>query len=51
MNLGGYVPLYSYFRIKEYETAALFGVLEGIHLEAPSEEIAAFAAQFTGAYA
>jgi hypothetical protein len=51
MELGSFVPLYSYFRIKEYETAAIFGVLEGIHLEAPQEEIAAFAAQFTGAYA
>jgi hypothetical protein len=51
MELGSYVPLYAYFRIKEYETAAIFGVLEGIHLEAPTDEIAAFAAQLTGAYA
>jgi vacuolar-type H+-ATPase subunit C/Vma6 len=51
MELGSFVPLYAYFRIKEYETAALFGVLEGVHLEAPAEEIAAFAAQLTGAYA
>jgi hypothetical protein len=51
MELGSYVPLYAYFRIKEYETAAVFGVLEGIHLEAPADEIAAFAAELTGAYA
>jgi len=51
MELGSFVPLYTYFRIKEYETAAVFGVLEGVHLEAPADEIAAFAAQLTGAYA
>jgi len=45
------VPLYAWYRIKEYETAAIFGVLEGIHLEAPVDEIAAFAAQYTGARA
>ncbi|MEI6873815.1 MAG: V-type ATPase subunit [Spirochaetota bacterium] len=51
MELESYVPLYAYFRIKEYETAAIFGVLEGIHLEAPVDEIADFAAELTAAYA
>lgn len=45
------VPLYAWYRLKEYERASLFGVLEGIHLEAPVEEIAAFASQYTGARA
>jgi hypothetical protein len=43
-----YVPLYSYFRIKEFETRAIHGIIEGIKLEAPPAEIAAFAAQTTG---
>ncbi|HUX37346.1 MAG TPA: V-type ATPase subunit [Rectinemataceae bacterium] len=46
-----FVPLYAWYRIKEYEIASIFGVLEGIHLEAPVEEIAAFASQYTGARA
>ena len=46
-----FVPLYAWYRIKEYEIASIFGVLEGIHLEAPVEEIAVFAAQYTGARA
>jgi hypothetical protein len=43
-----YVPLYAFFRIKEYETTAIHGVIEGIKLEAPSAEIAAFAIDTTG---
>lgn len=43
-----YVPLYAYFRIKEYETTAIHGVIEGIKLEAPAAEIAAFAIDATG---
>lgn len=46
-----FVPLYAWYRLKEYETASIFGVLEGIHLEAPVDEIAAFASQYTGARA
>jgi len=42
------VPLYSYFRIKEMEAIAIRGVVEGIKLEAPEEEIAAFASERTG---
>jgi hypothetical protein len=43
-----YVPLYAYFRIKEFETTAIHGVIEGIKLEAPAAEIAAFAIDTTG---
>jgi vacuolar-type H+-ATPase subunit C/Vma6 len=43
-----YVPLYAYFRIKEFETTAIHGVIEGIKLEAPPAEIAAFATETTG---
>jgi hypothetical protein len=43
-----YVPPYAYFRIKEFETTAIHGVIEGIKLEAPATEIAAFAAETTG---
>lgn len=43
-----YTPLYCYFKIKEFETAALVGVIEGIHLGAPFEEMASFAAGITG---
>jgi hypothetical protein len=43
-----YVPLYAYFRIKEFEATAIHGVIEGIKLEAPAAEIAAFAIDTTG---
>lgn len=43
-----YTPLYCYFKIKEYETAAVVGIIEGLHLGAPFEEMAAFAAGLTG---
>jgi hypothetical protein len=43
-----YVPLYAFFRIKEFETTAIHGVIEGIKLEAPAAEIAAFAIETTG---
>lgn len=43
-----YTPLYCYFKIKEYETAAVIGIIEGVHLGAPFEEMAAFAAGLTG---
>jgi hypothetical protein len=42
------VPLYSFYKIKEMEAAAIRGVMEGIRLEAPEAEIAAFAAERTG---
>ncbi len=43
-----YAPLYSYFRLREYETASLLGVIEGAHLEIPADEIAAFAMEAAG---
>ncbi len=43
-----YVPLYAYFRLKEFETTAVHGVIEGIKLEAPAAEIASFAVETTG---
>jgi hypothetical protein len=43
-----YVPLYAYFRIKEKETEALHGIIEGLKLEAPASEIGAFAVETTG---
>jgi hypothetical protein len=43
-----YTPLYCYYKIKEYETAAVIGIIEGIHLGAPFEEMASFAAGLTG---
>jgi vacuolar-type H+-ATPase subunit C/Vma6 len=43
-----YVPLYSYYRIKELETRAIHGIIEGIKLEAPAAEIGAFALDTTG---
>lgn len=43
-----YVPLYAYFRIKEFEAQAIQGIIEGIKLEAPANEIAAFAVDMTG---
>ena len=43
-----YTPLYCFFKIKEYETAAIIGVIEGLHLGAPFEEMASFAAGITG---
>ena len=43
-----YTPLYCYFKIKEYETAAIIGIIEGVHLGAPVEEMASFAAGLTG---
>jgi hypothetical protein len=48
LEIESYVPLYSYFRIKEFETTALHGTIEGIKLEAPAAEIGAFAAETTG---
>lgn len=34
-----YTPLYCYFKLKEFETAVLLGLVEGIYLGAPAEEI------------
>ncbi|MGA2546042.1 MAG: V-type ATPase subunit [Rectinemataceae bacterium] len=48
LEFESYVPLYAYFRIKEYETMAIHGIIEGIKLEAPAAEIIAFATQTTG---
>lgn len=42
------VPLYAYFKIKELEARAIRGIIEGIKLEAPEAEIAAFAAERSG---
>jgi hypothetical protein len=47
-ELDSYVPLYAYFRIKEYETQAIQGIIEGIRLEAAAAEIGAFASATTG---
>ncbi len=47
-ELDSYVPLYCYFRIKEFETTAIHGIIEGIKLEAPAAEMMAFAARTTG---
>ncbi len=38
-----YAPLYCYFKLKEFETAVILGLVEGIHLGAPAAEIAALA--------
>jgi hypothetical protein len=43
-----YGPLYCAFRLREFESAAVFGVIEGVHLEVPAEEIAAFALEAAG---
>jgi hypothetical protein len=43
-----YVVLYAYFRIKEFETRAIHGIIEGIKLEAPAAEIGSFALDTTG---
>jgi hypothetical protein len=48
LDIDSFVPLYSYFRIKEFETTALHGIIEGIKLEAPAAEIGAFAVETTG---
>jgi hypothetical protein len=48
MEADTWVPLYAFFRIKEIEAAAIRGIIEGIRLEAPEDEIAAFAAERTG---
>ncbi|MDP3177218.1 MAG: V-type ATPase subunit [Spirochaetaceae bacterium] len=44
----GYTPLYAFYRIKEIESAAVNGILEGIRMQAPAAEIAAFALDATG---
>jgi hypothetical protein len=43
-----FAPLYCYFRLREYESASVLGVIEGAHLEIPADEIAAFALETTG---
>jgi hypothetical protein len=43
-----YTPLYCFFKIKEFEMAAILGTLEGIHLGAPHEETASFVLGLTG---
>jgi hypothetical protein len=48
MEGGTYAPIYAFFKIKELEAAAIRGIFEGIEIEAPEEEIAAFAAERTG---
>jgi hypothetical protein len=48
LEVESFVPLYCYFRIKEYESIAIRGIIEGINLEAPPAEIGAFAAETTG---
>jgi hypothetical protein len=44
LNPASYAPLYCFYKLKEYETAVVLGVVEGIHMGVPSEEMAAFAA-------
>ena len=44
-----YTPLYCFFKIKEYETAMILGLFEGVYLGAPFEEIAAFTFAVAGA--
>jgi hypothetical protein len=44
----GYVPLYCYYRIKEYESATVLGIVEGIHLEVPHEEMLSYALGLVG---
>lgn len=48
LEVESFAPLYCYFRIKEYESVAIRGIIEGINLEAPPAEIGAFAAETTG---
>lgn len=36
-------PLYSFYKMKEFEASVILAVLEGLHLGAPAEEIANFA--------
>lgn len=43
-----FVPLYAYYRIKELESRAIHGIIEGIKLEAPAAEIGEFALETTG---
>ena len=43
MNPSSYAPLYCFFKLKELETAVVIGIAEGIHLGAPSDELASFA--------
>jgi Archaeal/vacuolar-type H+-ATPase subunit C len=44
-----YTPMYAYFRLKEFESTSLCGLVEGIKLEAGAAEIAGFASAVTGA--
>jgi hypothetical protein len=48
LEFDSFVPLYAYFRLKEFETRAIQGIIEGIRLEAPAAEIGAFAVAGTG---
>lgn len=48
LHMDSYTPLYAYFRLKEMESDAMRGIVEGIKLETPAAEIAA-AAQSAGA--
>jgi hypothetical protein len=48
LESSGYVPLFAYYRIKEFETRAIHGIIEGIKLEAPASEIGSFALDTTG---
>jgi hypothetical protein len=48
LHMDSYTPLYAFFRLKEMESDAMRGIVEGIKLEAPAAEIAA-AAQSAGA--
>jgi len=43
-----YTPLYCFFKLKEYETAAVLGAFEAARLGAPPEETAAFLLGITG---
>ena len=43
MHPGSYAPLYCFFKLKELETAMVLGIVEGVHLGAPAEEMESFA--------
>jgi hypothetical protein len=43
LNPASYTPLYCFFKLKEFETAIVLGIIEGVHIGAPAEEIASFA--------
>lgn len=43
VNPFSYTPLYCFFKLKEIEAAVLLGIVEGVHLGVPADEMTAFA--------